>query len=372
MNFSSISYKRQRSKDGNKDPRLNIMSRWLDGANATALADSYEESGMKTSTEFQSAAEFHKPSHDVARQAALSSDGNALRRCRRWVVIDTETTGGVNGHLIEIAAVEIIDRLVTGRQYHSFFNPQTNDKKDMSNQAPTADVDCRSLIGNSTSAANYRVDIDEGLCKPSNIQINPYAAKVHGISDIGTLAGKPYFRDVSSFFLSFLAAADAPYWPGSPFTEPSDGLAIIAHNAVFDVTVINRALAQTEKKNSLDAVGIPSLGLALSVSHILQMNSQSIMNRGSVTEHDHKNDPKTNAVEKESSLSDPEKCRPQVHIVCTQKLFRSLFPGQPSGLDMALSFCGLKARKEGAFHSAITDAGLTADLALFLAQHLCL
>ena len=45
----------------------------------------------------------------------------------RQVVLDTETTGleTRQGHrIIEIGALELIDRQVTGRQFHTYINPE--------------------------------------------------------------------------------------------------------------------------------------------------------------------------------------------------------------------------------------------------------
>ena len=45
----------------------------------------------------------------------------------RQVVLDTETTGleTAHGHrIIEIGAVELLDRRLTGRHFHKYINPQ--------------------------------------------------------------------------------------------------------------------------------------------------------------------------------------------------------------------------------------------------------
>ncbi|MFB0949326.1 MAG: exonuclease domain-containing protein, partial [Burkholderiaceae bacterium] len=45
----------------------------------------------------------------------------------RYVILDTETTGFEPelGHkLVEIGAVEMIDRQLTGRHFHHYLNPQ--------------------------------------------------------------------------------------------------------------------------------------------------------------------------------------------------------------------------------------------------------
>ena len=98
----------------------------------------------------------------------------------RQIVLDTETTGlePSQGHrIIEIGCVEMINRRLTGNNYHQYLQP---DRK-----------------------------IDEG------------AQAVHGISN-EFLADKPRFPDVIKDFIEYL-----------------DGAELIIHNAPFDVGFIN-------------------------------------------------------------------------------------------------------------------------------------
>jgi DNA polymerase-3 subunit epsilon len=103
----------------------------------------------------------------------------------REIVIDTETTGldaAGGDRLIEIAGVEIINRIPTGREFHRYLNPER--------------------------------------------EIHPEAALVHGLST-EFLRDKPLFKDVAAEFLSFLGEA-----------------ALVAHNASFDLGFINAELAR--------------------------------------------------------------------------------------------------------------------------------
>ncbi|MDT8282626.1 MAG: DNA polymerase III subunit epsilon [Gammaproteobacteria bacterium] len=98
----------------------------------------------------------------------------------RQIVLDTETTGlePSQGHrIIEIGCVEMINRRLTGNNYHQFIQPDRT--------------------------------IDEG------------AQAVHGISN-EFLADKPRFTDVVKDFIEYL-----------------DGAELIIHNAPFDVGFIN-------------------------------------------------------------------------------------------------------------------------------------
>lgn len=99
----------------------------------------------------------------------------------RQIVLDTETTGmnqdGKNhydGHkIIEIGAVEVINRRLTGNHFHVYINPQR--------------------------------------------LVDPEAFAVHGISD-DFLKDKPVFNNVVKEFIQFI-----------------DGAELIIHNAAFDV-----------------------------------------------------------------------------------------------------------------------------------------
>lgn len=94
----------------------------------------------------------------------------------RQIVLDTETTGlePEQGHrIIEIGGVELVDRRLTGRNFHQYINPER--------------------------------DIDPG------------ALEVHGLSR-EFLADKPVFADVAE-----------------AFTEYCEGAELIIHNAPFDL-----------------------------------------------------------------------------------------------------------------------------------------
>lgn len=101
----------------------------------------------------------------------------------RQIVLDTETTGlsTADGHrIIEIGCVELVDRRITGRDYHRYLNPDR--------------------------------DIDEG------------AERVHGIS-IEDLRDKPRFVEIAEELLDFLSGAE-----------------LVIHNADFDVGFLEHEL----------------------------------------------------------------------------------------------------------------------------------
>lgn len=101
----------------------------------------------------------------------------------RQIVLDTETTGlePAEGHrIIEIGCVELVERRLTGRNFHRYLQPDR--------------------------------EIDTG------------AAEVHGISN-DFLAGKPRFADVAGELLAYCQGAE-----------------LIIHNAPFDVGFLNHEL----------------------------------------------------------------------------------------------------------------------------------
>lgn len=107
----------------------------------------------------------------------------------RQIVLDTETTGlsPQQGHrVIEIGAVELVNRRLTGNKFHQYINPER--------------------------------DIDAG------------AQKVHGIT-MEFLADKPVFTDLIDEFIEFI-----------------DGAELVIHNAPFDVGFLNHEFSLAGKR----------------------------------------------------------------------------------------------------------------------------
>ncbi|PWC11268.1 DNA polymerase III subunit epsilon [Brenneria corticis] len=116
----------------------------------------------------------------------------------RQIVLDTETTGmnklGVHyeGHkIIEIGAVEVINRRLTGRHFHVYIKPDR--------------------------------------------LVDPEAYNVHGISD-EFLANRPTYAEIADEFLDFIRGAE-----------------LVIHNAMFDIgfmdyefRMLNREIPKTE------------------------------------------------------------------------------------------------------------------------------
>ncbi|BBP45749.1 DNA polymerase III subunit epsilon [Thiosulfatimonas sediminis] len=102
----------------------------------------------------------------------------------RQILMDTETTGFdplTGDRIIEIGAVELIKRRLTGNNYHQFINPQRSIPED--------------------------------------------AIKVHGITD-ERVANEPKFAEIIDDFMQFIQGAE-----------------VIIHNAPFDVGFINHELS---------------------------------------------------------------------------------------------------------------------------------
>lgn len=103
----------------------------------------------------------------------------------RQIVLDTETTGlePEQGHrIIEIGCVEMVDRRLTGNNFHQYLQPDR--------------------------------------------EIDAAAVEVHGITN-EFLADKPLFADVAADFIDYIRGAE-----------------LIIHNAPFDVGFLNKELSR--------------------------------------------------------------------------------------------------------------------------------
>lgn len=106
----------------------------------------------------------------------------------RQIVLDTETTGldpALGHRVIEIGALEIVNRQPSGATYHVYLNPER--------------------------------EIDAG------------AVQVHGLTN-DFLADKPRFADIAREFLEFVRDAE-----------------LVIHNAPFDVGFLNAELARLKE-----------------------------------------------------------------------------------------------------------------------------
>ena len=111
----------------------------------------------------------------------------------RQIALDTETTGigHDSGHrIIEIGCIELIDRKITGRSFHTYLNPKR--------------------------------------------AVDPGAFRVHGIAD-HFLKDKPEFKTVSLEFLQFI-----------------DNAELVIHNAVFDLGFLNAELKRIKHPGQLE------------------------------------------------------------------------------------------------------------------------
>lgn len=129
----------------------------------------------------------------------------------RQIILDTETTGidPRDGHrLVEIGAVEMIDRRLTGNHYHQYINPERH--------------------------------------------IDAEVVAVHGIDD-NKVANEPVFADIADEFWAFI-----------------DGAELVIHNAAFDVGFIDHELAMLNNHRHAPVLGpvaehcriLDTLGLA--------------------------------------------------------------------------------------------------------------
>jgi DNA polymerase III subunit epsilon len=121
----------------------------------------------------------------------------------REIVLDTETTGfdpKRGDRLVEVGCVEIVGRIPTGREYHSFIFPERSVPAD--------------------------------------------AVAVHGLTD-AMLKDKPLFHQIAEDFLAFIG--DAP---------------LVIHNANFDIGFLNMELERIKKPPLLMTRVVDTLHLA--------------------------------------------------------------------------------------------------------------
>ncbi|MEW8586658.1 MAG: DNA polymerase III subunit epsilon, partial [Candidatus Thiodiazotropha sp.] len=113
----------------------------------------------------------------------------------RQIVLDTETTGlePEQGHrIIEIGCVEMVDRRLTGNNFHQYLQPER--------------------------------------------EIDAAAIEVHGITN-EFLQDKPRFRDVAQDFIDYVSGSE-----------------LIIHNAPFDVGFLDHELRMMENPARVDSL----------------------------------------------------------------------------------------------------------------------
>lgn len=121
----------------------------------------------------------------------------------REIVLDTETTGldAKGGHrIIEIGAIELLNHIPTGNNYHQYINPER--------------------------------EVDQG------------AFEVHGISN-EFLAEYPVFADIADAFLEFVGDSQ-----------------MVIHNARFDMGFINAELSRMKRPEIPMAQSIDTVQMA--------------------------------------------------------------------------------------------------------------
>lgn len=121
----------------------------------------------------------------------------------REIVLDTETTGlepSFGHRVIEIGAVELIDKVITGKKFHTYLNPKRTVPED-----------------------SYRI---------------------HGIST-HFLKDKPLFEYVADDFLNFVGNSK-----------------LIIHNAAFDIKFLNHELSLVSRPIFDFSIAIDTLKIA--------------------------------------------------------------------------------------------------------------
>jgi DNA polymerase III subunit epsilon len=114
----------------------------------------------------------------------------------RQIFLDTETTGlspEAGDRIIEIGCIEMLNRRLSGREFHAYLNPERRNHED--------------------------------------------AVKIHGLTD-EFLADKPLFASVADQLLAFVEGAE-----------------IVIHNAAFDVGFLNEELRRLGRPKFTGFVG---------------------------------------------------------------------------------------------------------------------
>ena len=127
----------------------------------------------------------------------------------RIIILDTETTGMnkksnkiYEGHrIIEIGAVEMINRKLTGKTFHVYINPQQ--------------------------------------------QIDKEAVKVHGITN-ERVQNEPAFAAIQQDFIAFITGAE-----------------IVAHNAKFDISFLNHEFSLNKANTTIEDICTTTDSLAI-------------------------------------------------------------------------------------------------------------
>lgn len=138
----------------------------------------------------------------------------------REVALDTETTGldpGAGHRLVELACLELVDHVPSGRNFHKYVNPERG--------------------------------------------MPPEAEAIHGLS-AGFLADYPVFADIAEEFLDFIAADR-----------------LIIHNAEFDIRFLNAELTRLERPPLSIARTIDTVQLARRKFPGAQVNLDALCRR---------------------------------------------------------------------------------------------
>jgi DNA polymerase-3 subunit epsilon len=124
--------------------------------------------------------------------ASATSTIQQSAEIERFLVIDTETTGlGADHRVVEIGVVEIVNRRVTGREFHVYVNPERS--------------------------------------------MDAEAESVHGLTS-RFLADKPKFHEIADEFIEFLG----------------ENAQLVAHHATFDINKINAEFKRLGSSFMLD------------------------------------------------------------------------------------------------------------------------
>lgn len=121
----------------------------------------------------------------------------------RKLILDTETSGldSEKDRIIEIACLELVDNIFTGKKYHQYFNPE-------------------------------------------NASISQESENIHGLNN-------EFLREFNTFDFEI-----------EKFIDFMDDSILVIHNAQFDISMINNSLKRCGKEKIIDSQTICTLELA--------------------------------------------------------------------------------------------------------------
>jgi DNA polymerase III epsilon subunit-like protein len=232
--------------------------------------------------------------------------GRLAIKHKRWVMIDTETTGlnqTNSDSIVEIAAIEVVDREATGATFHR-------------------------------------------RCKPTS-PMDPVAEKCHGLST-EMLQHEPVFAKVAPHVLRFMRMTADVRSPIDIAAEVSASQNA-SQNDDGDLLLPEGSGDLFSASQYDDVVALVVYHLPMLVTHNARFDCGMI--DAALRNHGH-----------------PTLAEQGFHKVCSMELFRAMYPGERyCNLDSCCKFFGIRGR-EGKSHGAMLDSEVAVQVMIKLVE----